>query len=273
MTESDVYLLGRSQAEVERLRKQAQELAGETQWLLDQLHIRPGARAIDVGCGPQGGVVDLLAERVGPEGSVVGLEASEDFVALARKFVANRRLANVEIVQGDAKATRLPRESFDVVFCRLVMVNVPEPERVATEMVALLRPGGVVASHEADFLSHQCDPPAPAWDRLLEILQAYSRAKRVDLFVGRRTHRMLRDAGIVDVQVNPVIHVYPHGHNRRTILLDFIQNIRDAAIREGFVKEGELTELVGELSRHLDNPGTLVVSHLFFQVWGRKPER
>jgi len=272
MAESDVYLLGRSRAEVERLRKQVQELAGEAQWLLDQLHIRPGARALDLGCGPQG-VLDLLAERVGPRGSVVGLETSGDFVASARQFAAERKLANVEVVQGDAKATKLPRESFDVVFCRLVMVNVPQPERVAAEMVALLRPGGVVASHEGDYLSHRCDPPSPAWDRLFEILQAYSRAKGVDLCVGRRTHRMLRDAGIVDIQVRPVIHVYPHGHNRRTILLDFIENIREAAIKEGLVKEAELTEHMGELRRHLDNPATLVVSHLFFQVWGRKPQR
>src|SRR5262249_16036907 len=143
----DVYLLGRSQAEQERLRKQVQELAGEARWLLDQLDIRPGARAIDLGCGPQG-VLDLLSERVGPRGSVVGLETSADFVAAARKFVANRQLANVEVVQGNAMATKLPRESFDVVFARLMLVNVPEPERVIEEMVALLRPGGVIASHE-----------------------------------------------------------------------------------------------------------------------------
>src|SRR5262245_2990858 len=132
MTESDAYLLGRSQAEEERLRKQVQELAGEARWLLDQLHIRKGARAIDVGCGPQG-VLDLLSERVGPRGSVVGLERSDDFVASVRTFVADRRLTNVEIVQGDAKATQLPRESFDVVFTRLVLCNVSEPQDVVTE--------------------------------------------------------------------------------------------------------------------------------------------
>ena len=83
---------------------------------------------------------------------------------------------------------------------------------------------------------------------------------------------MLRDAGIVELQVNPVIHVYPHGHNRRSILLDFVQNVRDALVSEGFATEKELNELTRALKRHLDDPDTLVVSHLFFQVWGRKPE-
>jgi len=271
VTGSDVYLLGRSQSEEERLRKQTQELTGEARWLLDQLDIRKGDKAIDLGCGPQG-VLDLLSERVGPQGSVVGLEKSDQYIASARKFVAERHLANVEVVQGDAKATKLPRGSFDVVFTRLVLVNVPEPEGVVKEMVALTRPGGMVASYEADYGPHFCDPPSPAWDRLFEVLQAYSRATGIDLFVGRKTHRMLRDAGIVDVQVRPVIHVYPPGKNRRTIFLDFIENIRGRAVAAGLVDESELTGLMEELRRHLEDPYTLVVSHLFFQVWGRKPK-
>lgn len=272
MTESDIYLLGSSTREKERLRKQVQELEGEARWLLDQLQIRPGARVLDFGCGPQG-VLGLLSERVGPTGTVVGLDKNEGFVASARKYVAEQRLTNVEVVQRDARATALPKEWFDVVFCRLLLVNVPQPEQVVEEMVSLLRPGGVIASHEADYLPHRCDPPSPAWDRLFELFQAYSRAKGVDLFVGRRTHRMLRDAGIVGLQVNPVLHVYPHGHNRRSIFLDFIQNTRHELVRDGFARDEELDELTQDLTRHLDDPSTLVVSHSFFQVWGRKPER
>ena len=86
-------------------------------------------------------MLELLSERVGPQGTVVGLEKSADFVASARKFVADRPLTNVEVMQGDARATNLPRESFDVVFARLVLCNVPEPEDIAAEMAALLRPG------------------------------------------------------------------------------------------------------------------------------------
>jgi hypothetical protein len=51
---------------------------------------------------------------------------------------------------------------------------------------------------------------------------------------------MLRDAGIADIQVKPLIHAFPHGHPRRTVFLDFMWNIREAAIREGFVAEPEL---------------------------------
>ncbi len=266
----DEYLLGNSPAEEERLRRQVRELEPEASWLLDRLAIRPGSRAIDLGCGIQG-ILDLLSARVGPEGEVVGIERNAEFAALARKFVAARGLRNTRVLDGDAKATGLARESFDLAHARLVLVNVPEPERVVAEMVALVRPGGMVASHEADYLAHLCDPPCPAWDRLFAVYEAYSRASGIDLFVGRKTHRMLREAGIVDIQVNPVIHVYPAGNKRRTIFWDFIANVRERLLAAGLVGEGELAELMDALRRHLDDPSTLVVSHLFFQVWGRKP--
>jgi ubiquinone/menaquinone biosynthesis C-methylase UbiE len=265
----DEYLLGHSANEEERLRRQPQELAPDSRRLLDQLDIRPGDQAIDIGCGPQG-ILDLFSERVGPKGKVVGLERSESTVRLARKFVAERQLRNVEVLEADAKSTGLPRASFDVVHARLVLVNVPEPQRVVEEMIALARPGGVVASHEADWGAFLCNPPSPAWDRLLEVFLAYSRNNGIDLFVGRKTHQMFRAAGLTDIQVNPLIHVYPPGNNRRNILCDFLENVKDRILAERLMTEAEFHERLTELKRHLDDTDTLVISHLFVQVWGRK---
>jgi len=137
-------------------------------------------------------------------------------------------------------------------------------------MVALVRAGGVVAFQEADWVAHVCDPPHPAWDRLKEALIAYSRSHGVNLFIGRRVTQMWHAAGLMEVQVNPLVHVYPPGHGRRLILLRFVENLRTRLLAEGFVEEAELEELTGALVRHLEDTRTLVVSHLFFQVWARK---
>jgi ubiquinone/menaquinone biosynthesis C-methylase UbiE len=271
MPQPDEYLLGHSANEEERLKRQPQELAPDSRRLLDQLNVRPGDRAIDIGCGPQG-ILDLLSERVGTNGKVVGLERSESTVQLARQFIAKHNLRNVEVLQGDAKVTGLPRASFDLVHARLVLVNVPEPQRVVEEMIALARPGGIVASHEADWGAFLCNPPSPAWDRLLEAFYAHARNNRIDLFVGRKTHQMFRAAGLIDIQVNPVIHVYPPGNNRRNILCDFLENVRDRILAERLMTEAAFLERLAELKRHLDDTGTLVISHLFVQVWGRKPK-
>jgi hypothetical protein len=82
----------------------------------------------------------------------------------------------------------------------------------------LCAPRGRIASFEADILAHICDPPLPALTRLLHAYIAYSAAQGIDLFIGRRTHRLLREAGVVDIETDAVVHVYPRGHDRRTIL-------------------------------------------------------
>jgi hypothetical protein len=82
---------------------------------------------------------------------------------------------------------------------------------------------------------------------------------------------LLREAGVEDVHVNPLIHVYPPGHGRRPILLDFVENVSERILTQKLIGQHALTELKTALRRHLDDPGTLVVSHLFFQAWGRKP--
>jgi ubiquinone/menaquinone biosynthesis C-methylase UbiE len=266
--ERDPYFLGYRSAEQQRLQRQAAELAGDSAWLFDQLDPLADAHVVEIGCGPHG-CLDALSERVGPSGSVIGVERSEEAVELARQLVAERNLSNVEVVCGDARETGLARESFDLVCSRLVLVNVPAPEEILAEAVALVRPGGAVAFHEASWPVHSLDPPLPAWSRLYEIMQLYARSNGMDLFVGRRLPRLLREQGVLDVQARPIIHGYPLGHGRRMLGLQFVQNLGERLLSENLVAEDELAELTGELRRHLEDPDTFVISCLFVQAWGR----
>jgi len=142
MAPNDQYFLGHSSVEQKRLQQQAGELAEESARLFDQIGLKPGSRAVEIGCGPQG-CLELLSSRVGPAGSVVGIELSEEAVQLARKFLSDRRIHNVEVRQGNA-AAGLPKESFDLATARLVLVNVPEPEKIVAEMAALVKKGGAL---------------------------------------------------------------------------------------------------------------------------------
>ena len=268
MTHQDQYVLGYRFQEQRRLQQQAEQLASESSALFDRLGDLSGANVVEIGCGPHG-CLELLSKRVGATGTVVGVERNPEAVELAQTLVRERGLDNVQVLQRDARATGLPRGSFDLVTARLVLVNVPDPQEVVAEAVALVRPGGWVAFHEADYVSHICDPPLKAWTSLVDLLVAYSKRNGIDPFVGRRLPRLLRAAGVSDVMVNPIIHVYPPGHGRRTILLDFAENLSARLLADRLVGEAELTDLKRALDDHLARPDTLVVSHLFFQAWGR----
>jgi ubiquinone/menaquinone biosynthesis C-methylase UbiE len=267
---NDQYFLGHSLVEQKRLQQQAGELAEESAMLFDRIGLSNGSRVVEIGCGPQG-CLELLSSRVGPTGSVVGIELSDYAIQLAREFLLERGINNVEVRQGHAAATGLPRNHFDLATARLVLVNIPEPEKVVSEMVALVRSGGIVALHEADWNSHVCDPPLPAWDRLNQALVHYSQANGIDLYIARRIARMLRNAGLVDVKVHPLIHLYESDNSRRPIFLQFVNNLRDRIVAEGLISEVAFAQCAASLERHLSDPQTLVVSHLFIQAWGRKP--
>ncbi|MCX6898121.1 MAG: methyltransferase domain-containing protein [Verrucomicrobia bacterium] len=270
MTGGDEYFLGCRRAEQERLQRQAEQLGPEAVRLLDDIGLPTGARVLEIGCGPRG-CLDLLSARVGPSGSVTGVEKSEEAVVLARKFVAERGIRNVEVLCGDARSTGLPRASFDLVTARLVLVNVPSPEQIVSEAVALARPGGAVAFHEVDWAAMICDPPSPAWNTFVELFVTQSAKNGIDPFVGRKLPRLLRSAGLVDVRVHPIIHVHPPTDPRRTIFLNFADNLRERVLAQNLMAEATFMDLKEALRQHIDNPNTLVVHGPYFQAWGRKP--
>ena len=272
MSRPDPYFLGYSRDEQVRLERQAQELARDSQWLFDNVGIDDGSRVIEIGCGPRG-CLGLLAERVGPAGRVIGLERNAEQVERAQRFVADNRLTNVQVMHGDARATGFPNAAFDVATARLVLVNVPNPEQIVAEMVRVVRPGGVVALHEADCIGHQmCDPPLPAWTRLFQLLNTYAEMNGIDRFVGRKVPHMLRKAGLVDVHVNPLLHVYPPRHERRMVLLEFVENVRERLLSANLISEGELDESMAALKRYVEDPKTEIFSAILIQAWGRAPD-
>ena len=90
-----------------------------------------------------------------------------------------------------------------------LLINVPNPEQIVSEMVALVRPGGVVALQDVDRCSWVCDPPHPAWTTLLTALNTAWTQDGADPFIGRRLPGLLRRAGLVDVGVD--VHVQAWG--------------------------------------------------------------
>jgi SAM-dependent methyltransferase len=199
------------------------------------------------------------------------VERSAEQAQSARRYVADSHLTNVEVLHADGRATGLPGQSFDLATARLVLVNVPQPEVLVREMVRLVRPGGVVALHEADSSTQRCDPPHGAQTRLLEMLNTSATMDGIDRTIGPKVPRLMREAGLMDIRVQAWVHAYPPGHGRRMLLLDFVQNARTRLLDQQLIEAVELDELTVRLRHHLEDPETLVLSSVFVQAWGRTP--
>lgn len=111
--------------------------------LLMAAGVAPGDRVLDVGCGT-GYFARMAADAVGPQGSVVGIDAAPEMIEYADRKA--RRRANCKFEKGAAEALAFPDSSFDVVASSLMMHHLPADLRLqaACEMSRVLRPGGVL---------------------------------------------------------------------------------------------------------------------------------
>ncbi|SDJ26547.1 methyltransferase domain-containing protein [Nonomuraea jiangxiensis] len=262
---SSTYLLGSSTAEHRRLLAQGDLLREAARSLLSRLPLPDQARAIDVGCGPQG-ILDLLSDKVGPRGTVVGLDNDEQMITWARESIANLSLPNVSTTLGTLSGDSEP--AFDLTHCRLLLINSADPEAIVASMAAATRPGGWIAVQEYDWATWQCDPPHPAWDTLKTLLASVFGG---DVHIGARLPSLLRD-----VAGCPYVHTMAHTFYWRAVnpyqrlLLHFAGLFGERLHGRG-LDPHTLATLTRELGDHLAHPATVVRESLLVQAWGRKP--
>ena len=103
--------------------------------------LREGERVLDLGSG--GGIDVLLsAKRVGPSGRAIGLDMTDEMLALAQHNAAEAGATNVEFLKGHIEAIPLPADSIDVVISNCVINLAADKSAVFREIARVLRPGG-----------------------------------------------------------------------------------------------------------------------------------
>jgi len=105
--------------------------------------LHPGETVLDLGSG--GGIDVLLsARRVGPAGTVYGLDMTDEMLALARRNAEKARATNVHFLKGLIEDIPLPAASVDVVVSNCVVNLSTDKPAVLGEIARVLRPGGRV---------------------------------------------------------------------------------------------------------------------------------
>src|SRR5918994_4242008 len=103
--------------------------------------LHEGERVLDLGSG--GGIDVLLsAKRVGPTGRAIGLDMTDEMLALAQRNAAEAGATNVEFLKGTIEAVPLPADSIDVVISNCVVNLAADKPAVFREIARVLKPGG-----------------------------------------------------------------------------------------------------------------------------------
>lgn len=110
-----------------------------TNWLADAAEIRRGQHVLDVACGT-GILARTVADRVGPSGSVSGVDINSAMLAVAKRISPE-----IDWREGSAEALPYEDESFDAVVSQFGLMLFSSPETALREMMRVLKTGGNLA--------------------------------------------------------------------------------------------------------------------------------
>lgn len=197
--------------------------------LLENADLQAGQHIVDYGCGP-GGLSMELARRVGPSGTVLGLDLNADMVSLAHERAARQSpaaAAQFEQIEND----RIPREdnSVDRVVCKSVLEYVTDPASNIAEFARVTKPGGRVHVIDSDWHMLVAEPLDD--DTLATLFGAANHAYRTPR-IGRRLYGLMREAGLVDIDVRVLAAADTQGV-RAPILFHMVGYAREAGTLPG----------------------------------------
>ena len=266
------YVLGHSQKEIERLQKQHDFLAIFTWHCFEEAGIKPGMKVLEAGCGA-GEVALILAEMVGPEGQVVGVDLHPQALEAARQKAQAAGYNNIVFQQGDLQNIALDAD-FDAVVGRLVLFHLKEPANILRHLLNYLKPDGLVVFQDYNLLAAKAYPSGPVFEQTLgRIIKAF-RMAGADPEIGLKLNEIFRQAGLpgptmrceASISAGPEWDGYDQLALVTRTLLPFMQKV-------GLVTAGEVDvdTLADRLRAEIKEMGGVGHGPDVISAWAHKP--
>jgi SAM-dependent methyltransferase len=227
-----------------------------------EIGVDAGWRCLEAGAGA-GSIAAWLCDRVGPTGHVVATDIDTHFLDRLHR-------PNLTIRQHDMAVAPVEPRSFDLVHARLLLVIVPERERALANMIAGLKPGGLIVCEEFDSLSMAPDAtinPAETELKSLVAMRQIMPRRGVNVRYGRLLHGRLRQLGCVDVRASGRLAMWQGGSDGARLLRSNIMQLRTDMIESGLITEHEFE---ADMAR-LEDPAVLLPSPVMWTVVARAP--
>ncbi len=247
-------LSDQTEREIERLGVQHEVWRGETTRMLDATGIGAGHRVLELGCGP-GFLSCDLAERVGKDGEVLGIDLSEPLVAHLRRLAEERGLRQLRAEVADVTELDLAAADFDAVVARWTLMFVANAHRAIALAARALRPGGVFAVMEyAAFRGIRLWPEGRYFRNVYLAVHELLTGAGGDPDVGGKAPSYLLREGFEIMTTIPIWRVDAPGSPLWRWIEGTHANLSLLAER-GLVTVEEIEAYLAEWQRHAHDPG------------------
>jgi SAM-dependent methyltransferase len=261
------YSLATGQAAAHRLGVLHQVYGPGTRNLLRRAGLAPGMHVADLGCGV-GTVTREIAGLVGTSGRVVGIDVSREQLAQASERLGGPGFTHVSFVEASATSTTLPDASFDLIYCRFLLLHLVEPHEALREMHRLLVPGGIIVCEDGDLTSAGSEPTS-ALEMFAELFGRLGPTRRVDYTIGRRLYHVVREAGFASPEITFNQPVFASGNRKRLLELS-VAEAAEAFVQAGLISAEALDAALIAMRRANEDENILALMPRMAQVWARK---
>jgi ubiquinone/menaquinone biosynthesis C-methylase UbiE len=261
------YVIRGGREGYERLKVLGRAAWPHTSDLLHLVGLRPGIRALDLGCGG-GDVTFEISEMIGPDGNVTGIDMDDVKLALARETATVRRLTNIEFRAENVNDWNEP-DAYDLVYSRFLLEHLSRPVDLLRKMWAAVRPGGAIVVEDTDFGGLFCHPPNDGFAFWARAYPSVLERHGGDPAIGRKLHEYFLAAGISRPSMRLVQRANADGEGKTVPLLT-MDATADAIVAEGIASEDEVRAARASLSEFTDDPSTVIGSPRIFQLWSRR---
>lgn len=263
----DRYVIRGGREGAQRLEILARSGAAAITAFWDRIGVAAGFSCLELGCGP--GYLSLaLAERVGPTGRVVAVDADAEAISLACERRDAAGLTNVEFIIADVYEVELPGD-FDLAYSRLLLQHLSKPSAVVRRMWDAVRPGGVVAVEDADFEGGFCYPSDAGFEFWMQRYPSLLRHTGGDPTCGRKLVRTFGDAGLPAPAIDVTQRV-DRDDPAKSLPLMTVEATATAMIDAGVAVESEIEAALGALRAFTEDPTTICGGPRHFQAWVTK---
>lgn len=262
------YSLATGEAAVRRLSALHRIYSPAGRRILLQAGLAPGMAVADLGCGV-GATTHMLAEMVGPSGHVTGVDVSAAQLEQGRNLCRASKISNAIFVEASATATGLPRDSFDLVYCRFLLLHLVDPAACLREMRAILKPGGVLVVEDGDLTSAG-SAPASSLHAFADLFGRLGPTRGLNYALSNDLFDMVKAAGFPDPEIE--IHQPAFGRGEERFLLKWsVEEAAPAYVAAGLVTADEMKTIIANMDRDTRNPDIVVLMPRMSLVWARKP--